>query len=324
MNLAFDGMQAAAQTIDPAITVSQIGPTTWEPTVTAIELKQLVRSGKSRGVVAMVADERMLVGPINNAQKAGIPVITFDSDAPDSTRLTFSGTHNYNAGRVAGDTVAGWLEDGRSVGISTGLGPHHLAERVRGFKDAILAKKPGTQFYEIDDEIRENIAPTAAQLTALVKAHPNIQVFFSSHGNSGAAAAKAVADMGKSDSMDILAFDFQAPVVDLVKKKAIRGTVGQDPFMMGYISMILVHHAAGLDTMPSTHGEWRAEALQAFLDAHPELDARLRKKITAAMPTKGAAIDTGVHILDADSIEQAIEPFKTNVDADATYKAEER
>ena len=50
------------------------------------------------------------MGPeINKAMAAGIPVITIDSDAPDSQRLYFIGTNNLEAGRFGGEFVTAQL-----------------------------------------------------------------------------------------------------------------------------------------------------------------------------------------------------------------------
>ena len=46
---------------------------------------------------------------IARAIKQGIPVVTFDSDSPESKRLAYIGTDNKAAGRVAGETLAKFM-----------------------------------------------------------------------------------------------------------------------------------------------------------------------------------------------------------------------
>ena len=47
------------------------------------------------------------IDPINTAVEAGIEVMTWDSDAPDSNRFTYLGVSNYDGGRAAADLRPG-------------------------------------------------------------------------------------------------------------------------------------------------------------------------------------------------------------------------
>ena len=40
-----------------------------------------------------------------------------------------------------------------------------------------------------------------------------------------------------------MAFDFGGPVIELIDKGEIKGTVGQSPYMMGYMAMKLAYQA---------------------------------------------------------------------------------
>jgi ribose transport system substrate-binding protein len=40
-----------------------------------------------------------------------------------------------------------------------------------------------------------------------------------------------------------MGFDFGMPVIELIEKGEIRGTVGQNPYLMGYMAMILAYSA---------------------------------------------------------------------------------
>jgi ABC-type sugar transport system substrate-binding protein len=43
--------------------------------------------------------------------------------------------------------------------------------------------------------------------------------------------------------VQIMAFDFGAPVLELIEKGEIRGTVGQNPYLMGYMAMKMAYQA---------------------------------------------------------------------------------
>ena len=81
---------------------------------------------------------------------AGIPVITMDSDAPESKRLYFIGTNNLEAGRLGGERVAARLNGKGNVVFFTNPGQPNLEERLKGYKD-VFAGYPGIKVVEVFD-----------------------------------------------------------------------------------------------------------------------------------------------------------------------------
>ena len=84
------------------------GPDTFTPAIEVDEFRAAV-ARKPAGILVSVADPKLMGPEINKAIAAGIPVITIDSDAPDSQRLYFIGTNNLEAGRLGGQRVAATL-----------------------------------------------------------------------------------------------------------------------------------------------------------------------------------------------------------------------
>lgn len=240
-NWAYAGMLDAAERLGPNIEVQLLGPAEWDASLEAREIEQLIARGVD-GVIATAGDAQTMNSAIDRAIEAGIPVILFDSDAPDSNRLAFVGTNNYNAGCEAGKAVAEWRGDEAVVGVSTFPGPDHLAQRVQGFEDCLLEAAPNARIAQIvNDEGRVDRAETA--ITAMLQANPDINVVFAAHGNPGPGAAAAVRNLGMQGNIDIMGFDFGLPVLELIQSGEIRATVGQNPYLMGYMSMMLAYGA---------------------------------------------------------------------------------
>ena len=81
--------------------------------------------------------------PINKAVEAGIPVMTWDSDSPDSSRFTYLGVSNYDGGRAAADLLVRAMGEEGKVALLTGVpGALNLEERIRGFEDVIAESYP--------------------------------------------------------------------------------------------------------------------------------------------------------------------------------------
>ena len=81
---------------------------------------------------------------------AGIPVITIDSDAPESKRLFFIGTNNLEAGRLGGRRVAAQLNGKGNVVFFSNPGQPNLDERLKGYKD-VFSTYPGIKVVDVFD-----------------------------------------------------------------------------------------------------------------------------------------------------------------------------
>jgi ribose transport system substrate-binding protein len=272
-NWCYAGMIDAAARIGGNIEVELQGPAEWDASLEARAIEQLLAKGVD-GVLATAGDAQVMNPAINRAIGSGIPVVLFDSDAPESDRLAFCGTENYAAGYEAGLAVAEWLGDDARVGISTFPGPDHLVRRIAGFTDALAAAAPGAQIVQtVNDEGKVEVAETA--LTAMLQANPEINAIFAAHGNPGPGAAAAVRTLGREGEVHIMGFDFGLPVIELIEAGEIRATVGQNPYLMGYMSM-MVAYGARVETDVPLFGEG--------FGPHPK------------------GIDTGVNILYADDV----------------------
>jgi len=237
-NWCYAGMVDAAKEL--GVKTELVGPADWDASKEAIAIEQLIAK-KSAGILATAGDAKTMNNAINKAIAAKIPVITFDSDAPDSDRLAFCSTESYAAGYLAGKTMASWLNGKGHIGISTNVGPDHLKKRADGFKDAIAKYGPAIKVTIANDE--GDVAKAATVIQAMLQANPDMNGIFGAHGNPGPGAAAAVRALGLTGKVQIMAFDFGLPVIELIEKGEIKGTVGQSPYMMGYAAMKLAYMA---------------------------------------------------------------------------------
>jgi ribose transport system substrate-binding protein len=280
---SFAGMYDAAHTLGPHVKVEWQGPESWDPTLEANALQEAIQR-RVNGIVVSVADKDLLKPAINTAIVAGIPVICFDSDAPESKRLAVVTTDNYQAGYTAGVTMAQWLNGRGAIGVSTIKNAVHLEERLRGFRAGVASQSPDTAIYLIEDEglgdPREN---ALYDYKILLKAHPEIRGLFGTWAGTGGAAAEAVRDFQLQGQVSILAFDFTGSTIAGIEQDEIRATVAQNPYLMGYYGMLLAYIAAHPTAVPSRHPGFG--------------------------PTP-AAIDTGVTIVGKEAIGQFKKPPK--------------
>src|SRR5229473_1491613 len=74
------------------------------------------------GIAISVLNADFLTSTIDRAVEAGIPVVTWDSDAPRSKRLAFYGVDDYKSGQIMGEEAARLLDGNGTIAIITSLG----------------------------------------------------------------------------------------------------------------------------------------------------------------------------------------------------------
>ena len=122
---------------------------------------------KPNGIVCVGFEDTL--GPIiDKAIEAGIPVVTVDGDVPNSKRIAFVGTGNYNAGYQGGQYLADAIGGKGKVAIMTKPGQGNLEERINGYK-AALANYPDVEIVQIADTQSDSVVAAQAAATLLQK-----------------------------------------------------------------------------------------------------------------------------------------------------------
>jgi ribose transport system substrate-binding protein len=217
------------------VTAKVAGPDTYDPQGELAELQKAV-AAKPAGILVSVSDVAILQPEIDNAVNAGIPVITFDSDAANSKRLYFIGTNNLEAGRLGGRRVVERLGGKGNVVFFTIAGQPNTEERLKGFKD-VFSTQPGIKIAEVVD-IKG--APTTAfdrtqQLMAQT-GDKKISAFVCLDSVSGKMVADAIQRTGDSSRV-LVAWDVNQDTLQAIKSGVIDSTVVQKPYTMGYVGL---------------------------------------------------------------------------------------
>ncbi len=236
------GMQKAAA--EEKVKGLFTGPTTTDIAKQIDIIENLLLQGAA-GIAISPNDPTAVIQVINRAVEQGVPVVTFDSDSPESKRLAYIGTDNEGAGRVAGEKLAEVMEGkGEVVILTGGLGALNLNQRIKGFKSA-LAKHPEMKIVatEPDDDDSEKATAIAENL---LMSHPNLGGFFGVSAPGGPGAARAVISGNKVGKVKIVGFDDTPECRAYIKEGVIQATVAQRPFRMGYEAIkVLVEAGKG-------------------------------------------------------------------------------
>ena len=90
------------------------------------------------GMTVSCSDARTLTGAINDAVDKGVPVVCFDSDAPDSKRLCCYGTDDTECGQLIMAQLAKFMNNTGTVAILAGNeSAPNLQARVRAVREEL-------------------------------------------------------------------------------------------------------------------------------------------------------------------------------------------
>ena len=147
-------------------------PTEEDAQKQADAIEQLVLAGAA-GISVSVSDANKLTDAINRAVDRGVPVATFDSDAPASKRFVTYGIDDVLCGAQTMDELAKLMNGRGVVAILAGnqTAPN-LQKRVQGAKEA-AKKYPGITIRETYYH-KETPQDAAAKVEQVMQANPDI------------------------------------------------------------------------------------------------------------------------------------------------------
>ena len=218
------------------------GPIEHEPATEAQIIQDFITQ-KVDGMAISVADVAAMTKSIEAATAAGIPVVTFDADAPGSKRLAYIGTNNKDFGLALGKQLAQLRpEGGKYAMISGGPGAKNLAERVDGVREALK----GSKWVEVSGSptfCNDDSALAVQQMADLRTATPDLGAIVPVGGWPMFAPEGYKAFVNKNKK-DIDAGKFTLVVADTLKMQLellrdgySNALTGQRPFEMGEKSM---------------------------------------------------------------------------------------
>jgi ribose transport system substrate-binding protein len=265
------------------VTEDMRGPDTFNPAIEVDEFRA-AEARKPAGILVSVSDPALMGPEINKAIAAGIPVITMDSDAPDTERLYFIGTNNLEAGRLGGERVTAELNGKGNVVFFTMPNQPNLVERLKGYKDVFL-NSPGIKIVDVFDMKGESGAAMDKAQEYLARTGPaKINALISLESSSGKDVAEAV-KRAKAQDVILMAMDVDQATLQLVKEGTIQATISQKPYSMALL---------GLKALDDIH--------------HYPLRPLARDYGSDAQSPIPAFVDTGVSLVDKSNVDKFLAP----------------
>ncbi len=189
------------------------------------------------GIAISCLNGDLLTDAIDRAVDAGIPVVTWDSDAPKSRRLAFYGVNDFEAGKALGEGLARLLGGKGKVALITALGADNLQKRLDGARLA-LRQYPGIEVVEVFD-IRDDAVRVSEVIATGTQRYPDLNGWLSVGG--WPVFLRNALDPVDTTRTKVVAFDTIPPAPDLVRAGKVHLLIGQKYFGWGAESVRLLH-----------------------------------------------------------------------------------
>ena len=214
----------------------------WNAPTNADQLKQkeILESyitQKVDGIAISSLNGDFLTETINRAVDAGIPVVTWDSDAPKSKRAAFYGVDDFASGRIMGEETGRLLNGKGKVAIITSAGATNLQRRLEGVREALKAA-PGIEIAE-EYDIKEDAVRCAEIIATGSRRYPDLGAWLSV-GGWPVFTRNALAGVDSSKTK-VISFDTVESAIDLLRSGKVQVLLGQKYFGWGSEPVKILH-----------------------------------------------------------------------------------
>lgn len=225
--------EASARGNGAKVEIMWLTPPTEDGQVQAQRVAQAVNEGAG-AILISCSDAAKVTGAINDAVDRGVPVMTFDSDAPQSKRFAFYGVDDAKTGEAVMKELAAQMGDKGKIAILAGnQNAPNLRKRVDGVK-AEAAKHPGIAivgtFYHI-----ETPQDAAAEVVRVQNAYPEIQGW-AMIGGWPLFTPTLLKDLDPK-KVKVVAVDGLPPMLPYVDQGLAPVLLAQPTYLWGYVSV---------------------------------------------------------------------------------------
>lgn len=225
------GMKRAGEEF--GVDVQLIGPAGGDPAKQVSEIQTLITQGKIDGLAVSSASNDALKPVIQQAYDAGIPVISFNTNNPDSRQLGFVGQDLKASGRTEGEQLLELLGDktGDIVVVSVDTGAGWSNDRFSGFEEALEGSGNN-----IIGPVNTGNEPTGAYNTieSTMAGEPDAIALVSMDCCSFTAGGTWAKQHDKAGDIVLVGFDLQEQTIENIKNDVASFTIGQAPEEQGY------------------------------------------------------------------------------------------
>ena len=198
----------------------------------------LVKDGAKGIAICAIADPA-IENKVDLLADTGVPVITFNSDLPDSRRLCFIGQDYTKSGRIAAEMMSKCIpQNGQILAVAGNLEFNGHRKRLDGF--CARMRELGFAAGQIEViETYNDYHVTRRKVGEVLAQNPRLAAVYMAN-QSVAGCADAVKEAGKTGALRIICHDVSENTKKLLRERRVDLTISQDIFNQGYQPLVLL------------------------------------------------------------------------------------
>lgn len=229
-------------------------------TVNLMHLEQLTPEAQQSAIEALLAAgmDGLVVTAIDTPEMARyidqisnqIPVITYNTDFTHSNRLCFVGQDHLRAGQTAGRLMCNSLRrPGKIIPLISYSTIRAHTRRVEGLCSVIASSPVDVTVMDyLQTEERDDIAYSLVRSLLAQEGSDLAAIYVAGGGQVG--AANALADSGRAQEIMMVCYDLLPKTIEHLKAGVVDYTIGQQPFLQGYLPIRILHEYLALGRKP--------------------------------------------------------------------------
>ena len=203
------------------------------------------------GIAVALIDLHAFNAPVEAAIKAGIPVISYNADAPGNARLAYVGQDLKKAGEEMGKRIVTAVGSGE-VGLFIATpGSANLQPRIEGAEAAIKASGSGITAHSVATGAA--VAQEQPAIEAWYQSHKAAKGMYAVDGGSTESLAKVMQKLGLASKVHAGGFDLTEQTQKLLQEGNIEFTIDQQPYLQGFLPVLelFLYKVSGTLTGPA-------------------------------------------------------------------------
>jgi len=195
--------------------------------------ENLVAQGAKAIGIAPV-DSAGIAPAVNDAMKAGIPVIAIDTGVSGAEVTSFVATDNLAVAKVQGAEAAKLVNDGDTIIYVTGSQAQSTGqERKNGFMEGFTAARPNSKVLEVPTEW--NSEEAQAGVEAVLNANKDVKMIVNAWDGGTMGSKAALENLGyKAGDVKLVGFDGAGDAIVAMDAGWVHADTAQMLYQMGY------------------------------------------------------------------------------------------
>jgi ribose transport system substrate-binding protein len=197
------------------------------------QLELLTKTYKEKPDIIITAPYSSTVGP-RLETITDIPILLIDTDLAIKNKRAYIGTDNNDLGEKAGAFLASQLLPGDKVAIIGGdISFSVFRERLEGASQSL--KNAGIEIAATKTGVSDNPKAIQKAISNVLHDHPDIKGVVTSHDTIALPVIKELEKLGLL--IPVIGPDGLTEMLELIADETLPGTMAQNPYDMGYLSV---------------------------------------------------------------------------------------